>query len=363
MPKSQETQGLAMVGQTPEDPDQEFARVLTVAKEALKYVGVFRTPPTPSIYEVWYRYVEGTDSSLHDQLSHAVTISKSVSKHQLEFLHQQLLADSTGVSAVDEVRNRLVEEIESLTQLVASQLDSTQRFDESLRTVQSTLGDTMATPFMIERCVTKLITNNEQMQQQLTRMQSHMSESQRQIGDLKEDLLVAQRTAITDSLTGLGNRRHFDSSARHAIGHRGETDSLVYMVLIDVDRLKSINDKYGSLVGDDILKYTAKAIQATFQNATLSRLRSDEFSVIIRVEYPLQVIEAANLLRQHFAGKDFRSVRAGETLGQVSVSIGAAQLRSSDDERTWLDRANKLLDSAKNSGGNQAMVERELLAT
>jgi diguanylate cyclase len=344
-----------------EDGDeQEFARVLTVAKEALKYIGVFRTPPTPGVYDVWYRYVEGTDSALHEQLSHAVTVSKAVTKEQLEYFHQQKIAETVGAQSVEQVREKLSREIASLTSLISSQIDANEEFDAGIRAAQGTLGDFMPTPFMIRGCIEQLIKCNQKMHAQMTELQSGMKASQDQIDQLQESLLESQKAVLTDPLTSIGNRRSYDLAVKRALVSRDNHQSPLYMLLVDLDKLKLINDTFSHLVGDDVLKHVARVLKTVFPDASVARFGGDEFVVLSPLENPIQASEMANLLCQTLAGKELQSQRTGERLGQVTVSVGVAQLRSTDDERSWFERADKLMMSAKQSGGNRALVEREL---
>ena len=75
-------------------PDQQCAIAFSVAKEVLGYIGTFGTPPIPEVYEVWYRYVEGNNKAIREQLSHSVNVVKSVTTSQLRDLRKQFLADS-----------------------------------------------------------------------------------------------------------------------------------------------------------------------------------------------------------------------------------------------------------------------------
>lgn len=72
----------------------EYMTSFAIAKEALMHIANSKTPPTPAVYEVWYRFVEGGNEAINDQLKHAVNVAKSVSKSQLEELRRQFLDES-----------------------------------------------------------------------------------------------------------------------------------------------------------------------------------------------------------------------------------------------------------------------------
>lgn len=341
-----------------EDPEQEYARVLTVAKEALKYIGVFRTPPTPGVYDVWYRYVEGTDKNLHEQLEHAVTVSRSVSKDLLEYCYQQKIADVSGSESLETVSNKLAEEISSLSKLLSISLEASEGIEESVISTRDSIKELTPTPQMIRTCIEQLLASNDAMRSQLMTTRVQMEQSQTHVNHLKATLLDSQRSLLTDSLTGIGNRRYCQSAIKHAISQRQAGESNTYLFLLNLDNLKGINNSYGHAVGDDVIRHTSQVLQALLPNASLARFGGDDFVLIQNYESHATVTSEAALIREQFSGRAFVSKRIGEQLKQITVSIGCAVLRATDDELTWLDRARNLLASAKKSGGNQVMIER-----
>ncbi len=108
------------------------------------------------------------------------------------------------------------------------------------------------------------------------------------------------------------------------------------------------------------MKYVLQTLGSLLPSASLGRLENDDFVVILNLKNHDAAVTNATLIREQFTGRAFVSDRTGERLKQISVSIGAALLRETDDEVTWFERAQKLLLSAKHSGGNQAMVERTI---
>ncbi len=341
-----------------EDPEQEYARVLTVAKEALKYIGVFRTPPTPGVYDVWYRYVEGSDKVLHEQLEHSVTVSKSVSKDLLEYCYQQKIADVSGSDSLETVSTRLAQEISNLNQLLSSSLKESEGIEEAVRSTRDSIQELTPTPQMIRTCIEKLLSNNDAMRSQLATTRVQMEQSQAQVNQLKTKLLESQKSLLTDSLTGIGNRRYCQSAIKHAVMQRQEGDMHTYLLLLDLDNLKAINNSYGHAVGDDVIRHTSQVLRNLVPNASLARYGGDDFVMIQNHVNQAAVTSQAALIREQFSGRAFVSKRIGEQLKQITVSIGCALLRAADDELTWFDRARNLLDSAKQSGGNQVMIER-----
>ena len=96
---------------------------------------------------------------------------------------------------------------------------------------------------------------------------------------LVDRLRASERDAVTDDLTGLGNRRHLLARLDEAIGHPG---AQVALLLIDLDGFKELNDTLGHHAGDEVLRQTGPRLEAALREGdSLSRLGGDEFAVVL----------------------------------------------------------------------------------
>jgi diguanylate cyclase (GGDEF)-like protein len=127
--------------------------------------------------------------------------------------------------------------------------------------------------------------------------------------------------ALTDELTGLYNRRGFMTLAERQLklGRRSGRGMLLFVM--DVDRLKHINDSFGHFEGDCVLKRTASALEETFRDSdVVARLGGDEFAVL--------AIEAAGHSEASIRARFFerlKSVSAEQSRCEISVSLGLAR--------------------------------------
>ena len=153
-----------------------------------------------------------------------------------------------------------------------------------------------------------------------------------------------------DALTGLANRRHWELQAGELLRRNQGHAAPATLMLIDVDRFKTVNDRYGHGVGDDVLRDVAALLRAGLpEHAAAGRLGGDEFVVAL----PLQMDEAAvvaETLRSHAEALRFERV---PTL-RVSLSIGLADAPAAGlDLREWLEAADRGLYRAKEAGRNR----------
>ncbi|WP_442509372.1 diguanylate cyclase [Novipirellula sp. SH528] len=337
-----------------------FDHALTIAKKALQFVGRFQTPPTPNVYEVWYRYAEGRSPEIREQLSCAVDEAKTVSTQQLEALHRQFCQPSHAELST-QISTQLEAELQELVVAIDRQMHAGEELGHSIDHANRDLTAANITPEKIKACVTEIIASNATMQSQLDSMKAQLKQSQGQINHLQKELVASQRSTMTDPLTGVGNRRCFDALMETAIRSLGtDTKGEAALILVDLDGFKKVNDSLGHSVGDSLLKFIAAKIQSVEGNATVARYGGDEFGVFLRVTSAGEALQYAEAIRSSLSTHRFKHQASGQSLHQITASFGVAILRSNDTRKSWFDRADKLLYCAKDNGRNCVRAERQL---
>ena len=157
--------------------------------------------------------------------------------------------------------------------------------------------------------------------------------------------------AHTDTLTGLPNRRHFESALEKAAGRAARTARGTALLYLDIDHFKAINDRYGHAVGDAVLVEFARRLSGAVRSSDLvSRLAGDEFTVLLNDVAGEADVEAV-------ARKILAAMRTPFALDAVvlpvGTSIGAALAEQPDpDPARLLDTADRALYKAKEAGRN-----------
>jgi diguanylate cyclase (GGDEF)-like protein len=162
------------------------------------------------------------------------------------------------------------------------------------------------------------------------------------------------KLALTDGLTGLLNRRAFTDQANAAIARAQRSRRPAALLLLDIDRFKSINDCFGHLTGDAVLKAVASALgQGLRAGDLLARAGGEEFAALLPEADEAQALEVANRLRLAVSTLGYQE--AGVTI-PTSVSIGVAQLSSGDNFDALFGRADAALYRAKSAGRDRVIV-------
>jgi len=159
------------------------------------------------------------------------------------------------------------------------------------------------------------------------------------------------RLSQEDDLTGLLNRRRIsqllDSEMRRAL--RYETTFSV--VMMDIDNFKAVNDRFGHLAGDAVLKRVADVLRSVVRSTDLvGRWGGEEFIILLPETGIAGGISLAEKLRTQLEAVDFGG------LGTRTASFGVARFSPGDDVEALIGRADAGLYAAKNAGKNQTMA-------
>lgn len=172
-----------------------------------------------------------------------------------------------------------------------------------------------------------------------------------------------------DTLTGLLNRKSFDETFLRATVHeatmefeinpeerRHATRRRHWLGVIDVDRFKSVNDRFGHLIGDEVLVLVARIMRSTFRfHDRLYRFGGEEFVVLLTAHDEEGACAAFERLRAHLEQFGFPQV------GQVTVSIGYTDVRPGDTPQAAFERADRAVYYAKENGRNQVQYHTALV--
>lgn len=166
----------------------------------------------------------------------------------------------------------------------------------------------------------------------------------------------ALKSALTDSLTGAGNRVALNSNLKRELDLVARYESPFSVLMIDIDRFKSINDRYGHAAGDHVLKSVVNEINRTVRCADMTfRLGGEEFVILLSKTEQEGALIIAERVRAAIAGL---SCIYDEQEIPVTISIGAATWLQGENQDEILERADKAVYAAKKGGRNQVVASK-----
>ncbi|KZX79243.1 hypothetical protein A3715_08865 [Oleiphilus sp. HI0009] len=173
---------------------------------------------------------------------------------------------------------------------------------------------------------------------------------------LKNALMYQEaiNAALSDQLTGLGNKRALDSSLHREAERAIRKQQELSAIMIDIDRFKLINDTYGHSAGDEILQQFATLITENFRKTDLSfRYGGEEFLLLLDDSSANSAALTAERLRQIIEAHNF-SV-ANKTI-KLTASFGCTSFDHKETLKSFVTRADKALYTAKKMGRNTVQI-------
>ena len=195
----------------------------------------------------------------------------------------------------------------------------------------------------------------------VTRLARSKAEAEELAGTLEKE--VRKRTAalekanaelrtisVTDGLTGLPNRRAFDAKLKSRIAAFSRYRSPFALLLVDVDRFKSINDTDGHGTGDKVLIGIGRVLRQELRETDAAfRVGGEEFAVILSATGETDALRFAERIRSRIAARSIAGRR-------VSITIGVSGVRPGDDVSRIYHRADQALYAGKNDGRNRVVL-------
>jgi len=170
-----------------------------------------------------------------------------------------------------------------------------------------------------------------------------------------------KRVGLTDSLTGVNNRRYFESRCLEEITHARRHSLPLACMFLDVDKFKRINDTFGHQSGDKVLQQVANLIKVHLRaDDVIARYGGEEFIVLLPQTAIPQACDIAERIRACMSSNLFQSL-GGERI-QATISIGISMLTAASSEidvgtlaERFIGSADKALHQAKSDGRNKVV--------
>ena len=173
----------------------------------------------------------------------------------------------------------------------------------------------------------------------------------RDISERKVFEAELRNLAVTDTLTGVWNRRHGTELLAADLSARRPGQALS-LLMLDIDHFKTINDTFGHQAGDHVLIEIASRLRRSLRGSDMvARWGGEEFVVLLRDCALPDALRLAEDIRAAIAELPFGA------MGSLTVSVGVAEARASEDLTTWLERADQALYRAKRSGRNEVAAD------
>jgi len=267
-------------------------------------------------------------ASINESISTSYHSQKSLSESREGFNTKLQLQVKNTSLAINGVKD-----LESLKSLI----------NDRLSTISSTMTEHRA----------QMIEQEKHSTQSITSLKNKVTRMEKDTASLRTLLQEKLTQAMTDSLTDLPNRTAYQDTILPLCKIMQKTKKPICLAVCDIDHFKRVNDSWGHLAGDKVLRLVPKQIRsALLKEDLMFRYGGEEFVIAFPNTTLSQAIERAEAIRLAVVKTPFNM--QGEPVS-ISISIGIAELNAQEEPESLFSRADKQLYLAKEAGRNKVM--------
>ena len=330
------------------------------ARSALDRMAEHGIPASPANFTVWYSYVSARDPNLIGHLDEMLEQNTEFTSERNQEIYKTFFGFSEEAGILRETGEQIRSQVMEIMSLIGQAGRDQSAYGEKLEGLSSGL-DEQAGSGDVADMVRNLLTETREIMSKNQSLESRLSESSQQINSLQQNLEQVQREAMTDALTGIANRKYFDSRLRSATAEALQERDDICLLLMDIDHFKKFNDNFGHQVGDEALKVVARVLEEGVKGRdTPARYGGEEFAVILPATSLTNAVVVAEQIRKTLASRKLQNRKTGADYGVVTLSIGVAKYRFGESLEALVQRADEALYLGKNRGRNRVVAESEL---
>ncbi len=327
---------------------------------ALTYIAKYNLPANPVNYTVWYEYVAGKNMKLKKAIDASLDAAKPISAGNVEILYQKYVADGDRI-----VISRLLTKIALMLKDITGHVLETEGDLAGHGKNLGELADQISKAHdynEIKDVVDQMIVETKELVDSGKRLQKRMKISSEDLKQLQQDLEKSQQEAQTDVLTSLLNKRGFEKRFELERIRAKQNEIPFSLIMVDIDHFKKVNDSFGHLVGDSLLKSIANLLKSHLRkNDIASRYGGEEFLILLPETGIQGAKAAAQKIRDTLATKEWKLKETGKPMGKITVSMGIALYKLNEPEEALIKRVDDALYLAKNRGRDQIVTQDELM--
>ncbi len=332
---------------------------MAFAAVALGQIKSLRQSAIPRNYEIWYVYATGYNAALNQVINETLERNGQLTDADLDQIYETYLSHGRATDRIDTIGSRVVHEIDDVMALITNALGMSASFGDCLKGEAQKLSLTSDRD-QVKAIVERLVSSSREMQRANSALEDRLSNSKVEINNLQQSLETIRAESLTDPLTGLGNRKHFDRAVGDAVKAAAGNAQPLSLLMLDIDHFKSFNDTYGHLTGDQVLRLVGQSLRQGIKMQDIAaRYGGEEFAVVLPGISLRQAIAVADGIRRTVMSKELKKKSTGEILGRVTISAGVSVLKTDDDLESLIERADGCLYAAKRGGRNRVVAETD----
>jgi diguanylate cyclase len=328
---------------------EEIKKLMDIVRKELSFLIKHNIPPVPKNYEKWFLlfcYLNETGKELTDL--EIIGLYKQVFEEDIA---------SVGETQEEELSETLAYVAEKLDVIMLDLIKNIDFHQKNIDTHTKKLSQTTKNISYhdLTTAVNLVLKEIQELKKQNSMLKQEVERYHEEIRKLQKELAHAKAEASYDFLTGLVNRKRFERAIEDAIKDFHRKNYPFSLIYVDVDNFKKINDTYGHLAGDIVLKEIASIFKFYLRaNTVVGRIGGEEFCILLP---GVEIKDAKNIaerLRKIIENREIK-LEDGTSI-KVTASFGVTQVKMGDTVKSILERADKALYKAKKEGKNRVEI-------
>jgi len=326
---------------------------------ALKRIGETKLPYNPVSYLMWYEYATGRDELLSRDMGQLLKAELPISFDIVSELFKKHMIDADTALAEQKTRE-LRKILAEMTRQLSESSGGIENSSNILETYAEKLYHAVSLDTITE-IAKNIVAETKSIIKSSKTLKDQLDSTNSKIDVLSKKMEGLKKTSRTDMLTGLLNRYGFDESMDRIFEDKETPHDPLCVIMVDIDHFKKVNDTYGHLVGDSVLKMLGKLLKDHIKGRDIAaRFGGEEFLLVL----PKTPIEGAHSLaeqiRSNLAKMKLTIKDTGKPIGQITISLGVSLHKNGESIDDAIERADNALYQAKNTGRNKTITQFDL---
>ena len=342
-------------------PGDEYKSSIAFANVTLGKIRELGLPADPRSYAAWFTYATDCSPSRNHVVDQAIAHQGTISAPELEKVFGYT-SDAVITDNVDKLAAGVAGEVDQVMAMIDAAVGNVATYRDDLTTVTEQLDRTQDRDGL-RAIVESLVQATVSMEATNQALTASLKASRQEISHLQEKVDTLRIDSLTDSLTSLANRKSFDRELDRCIAEAAAGEEGLCLVILDIDHFKKINDTFGHMAGDEVLRVVAHSFRQHLRPGDMAaRLGGEEFAIILPKAALRGALTVAEQICARVMAMHFMKRSTGETIGRVTISGGIAAYRAGETPWSLIQRADHCLYAAKRHGRNRVICDDDALA-
>jgi len=336
--------------------DDSFNKASLTAQKTMALLKDRKIRTIPQNYTIWYEYLSEENPKIIEVVNRLMLERGKFSDEVAKEIFNEFFSFEKEGKELREA-NRLVQQsMQAVLREIQSSSNGLANYGEQLDNFADT-ADGLSLPDL-QSTVRNVIAETKSMAEQSHQLNDSLKNASDEISALKLRLEQVESETLTDPLTGIANRKKFDTELRLATGNSKKSNSKLCLIMSDIDHFKNFNDEHGHVFGDQVLKLVAQTLDGGVKNnAVAARYGGEEFGIILPGTSLEHAAKLADSLRTSVSEKKLVKRNTGADVGRITMSFGVAQFSDGESIDDLIARADTALYQAKNAGRDQVKID------